>query len=42
LAVEAECHTIVTHNVKNFAGSERFGIRAVTPSEFLKSIGGRS
>lgn len=42
LAVEAECHTIVTHNVKDFAGSERFGIRAVTPGEFLKSIGGRS
>jgi len=33
---------IITHNVRDFAGAERFGIAAVTPGEFLKSIGGRS
>jgi putative PIN family toxin of toxin-antitoxin system len=41
LAVEAECPVIITHNVRDFAGAERFGITAVTPGEFLKSIGGR-
>ena len=42
LAVEAECDVIITHNVRDFAGSERFGITAVTPGEFLRSIGGSS
>jgi len=42
LAAEAECHVIITHNVRDFAGAEHFGIKAVTPGEFLKSIGGRS
>jgi len=42
LAVEAECPVIITHDVRDFAGAERFGITAVTPGEFLKSIGGRS
>jgi putative PIN family toxin of toxin-antitoxin system len=42
LAVEAECRVIITHNVRDFVGVERFGITAVTPGEFLKSIGGRS
>ncbi len=39
LAVEANCDFVVTHNVRHFAGAERFGIRAATPSEFLKRIG---
>jgi hypothetical protein len=30
---------IVTHDVKDFAGAERFGIRAVKPGEFLRMIG---
>jgi predicted nucleic acid-binding protein len=42
LAVEAECDVIITHNVGDFAGAERFGITAVTPGEFLRSIGGAS
>jgi putative PIN family toxin of toxin-antitoxin system len=42
LAVEAGCGIIVTHNVKDFAEAERFGIRALTPAEFLGRIGGQS
>ena len=37
LAVECQA-TIVTHNVKDFAGSDRFGIRVQTPGEFLKGV----
>jgi predicted nucleic acid-binding protein len=42
LAVEAEGDVIVTHNVRDSAGAERFGITAVTPGEFLRGIGGSS
>jgi putative PIN family toxin of toxin-antitoxin system len=40
LATEAGCAVVVTHNVRDFAGSERFGVTAITPREFLRSIGG--
>ncbi|MFQ6105150.1 MAG: putative toxin-antitoxin system toxin component, PIN family [Candidatus Glassbacteria bacterium] len=39
LAVEAECDFIVTHNIRDFAGSEKFGIHIITPREFLREIG---
>lgn len=39
LAVAAECTAIVTYNDKDFAGAERFGIRILTPQEFLNQIG---
>jgi predicted nucleic acid-binding protein len=39
LAVEAACDFIVTHNRRDFAGTERFGVRVVSPREFLKRIG---
>ena len=39
LAVKAGCDSVVTHNIRDFGGIERFGINAVTPAEFLKSIG---
>lgn len=42
LAVEAGCRVVVSHNVRDFAGSERFGVTAITPSEFLRMIGGSS
>ena len=42
LAVAAGCEVIVTHNVKDFAGSDRFGIRALGPADYLRSIGGIS
>jgi putative PIN family toxin of toxin-antitoxin system len=42
LATEAGCEIVVTHNVRDFAGSERFGVRAITPREFLTTTGGLS
>jgi putative PIN family toxin of toxin-antitoxin system len=39
LAVKAGGEVIVTFNVRDFAGVEKFGIRAVTPREFLSEIG---
>ena len=35
LAVASNCRYIVTHNVRHFSGSERFGIAAVNPGDFL-------
>lgn len=40
VAVTAGVDFIVTHNTKDFEGSERFGIRAVTPGWFIKNYGG--
>ena len=42
LAVEAGCDFIVTHNVRDFSGSQQFGVRVVTPREFLRVMGGIS
>ena len=39
VAVEGGCDSIVTFNLKDFDGIDRFGLRAVTPREFLKTIG---
>jgi putative PIN family toxin of toxin-antitoxin system len=39
LAVESGCDFIVTFNIKDFAGSEKFGIEAVTPQQFLRRLG---
>lgn len=38
LAVAGRADAIVTHNVRHFAGVERFGIRVLTPREFLRTI----
>ena len=38
LAFAANCRHIVTHNVKDFRGSEQLGIAAMAPREFLKLI----
>lgn len=35
LAVKAECDYIVTHNKRDFRGVTEFGIKAVTPGDFL-------
>lgn len=40
VAVSAGAEFIVTHNIKDFKGSEQFGIQAVTPGWFVKNIGG--
>jgi len=39
-AVAARADFIVTHNIKDFAGAERFDIRVVTPGWFIHNFGG--
>lgn len=38
-AVAGRCRYIVTFNVRDFVGVERFGIRALPPAGFLKVLG---
>ena len=38
LAFAAGCRYIVTHNVKDFQGSEELGVTAITPRHFLNLI----
>lgn len=38
VAVVGQCDTIVTFNLRDFVGVDQFGIRAITPSSFLKEI----
>jgi predicted nucleic acid-binding protein len=38
LAFAANCRYIVTHNVRDFAGSEQLGVTAITPRDFLSLI----
>lgn len=38
-AVAGGCSIIVTFNVRDFRGSERFGVRVVPPVQFLRRIG---
>jgi len=40
LAVAAQCVGIVTHNVRDFSGVEKVGLRVFTPADFLMRIGG--
>ena len=42
VAVHGHCDRIVTFNKRDFVGSERFGVKIDTPSEFLRSIGAGS
>jgi putative PIN family toxin of toxin-antitoxin system len=39
LAVESRCDYIVTFNVRDFAGADKFGIKIATPREFLRKLG---
>jgi len=39
LAVESEAHYIVTHNIRHFQKAVEFGIRALTPGEYLTKMG---
>jgi putative PIN family toxin of toxin-antitoxin system len=39
LAVESRTDFLLTFNAKDFAGAEHFGIRVITPREFLAIIG---
>jgi len=38
LAVAANCSHIVTFNIRDFRGSDQFGVTAVTPNEFLSIL----
>lgn len=38
LAIAAGGATIVTFNVKDFRGADRFGVRVCTPGEFLREV----
>ncbi|MFL6235391.1 MAG: putative toxin-antitoxin system toxin component, PIN family [Thermoanaerobaculia bacterium] len=38
LAVAAGCEAIVTHNTRDFVGTERLGIRIDTPGSFLRTL----
>jgi hypothetical protein len=38
LAFAAGCRHIITHNVKDFHGSEQLGVSALPPREFLNLI----
>ena len=40
LAVAAEAKSIVTFNNTDFKGSEKFGIKVISPREFLGRLGG--
>ena len=39
LAVAARCQSIVTFNVRDFRGAERFSLSVVEPGPFLTSVG---
>jgi putative PIN family toxin of toxin-antitoxin system len=39
LAAASQADFVVTHNIQDFRGSEVYGIRPVTPGEFLRTIG---
>jgi predicted nucleic acid-binding protein len=39
LAVTAGCKCILTYNLHDFKGSEKFGIEAITPKAFLEMVG---
>jgi predicted nucleic acid-binding protein len=41
VAVAAGCDAIVTHNVRDFVGVERFGVKILTPADLLKKLGER-
>ena len=38
VAFEGDCDFIVTHNVRNFDGIEKFGLSALRPGAFLKRL----
>lgn len=42
LAVAAGAGYIITHNLRNFAGSRSLGVSAVSPAEFLRLLAART
>ena len=39
LAVTANCEYIITYNLEDYKGSDKFGVKAINPKEFLQMIG---
>jgi len=39
LAVAASADYVITYNARDFVGANQFGIKVVTPREFLQAIG---
>lgn len=39
ILVSAQAEAIVTQNIRDFKGVEKFGINVLTPKEFLQRIG---
>jgi predicted nucleic acid-binding protein len=39
VAVTAQAEAIVTQNTRDFKGMDEFGIKVITPKEFLQNIG---
>jgi len=42
LAVAAGCGAVVTYNVRDFKGTDRFGVEVWTPVDLLRKVGLRS
>src|SRR3954451_3766623 len=40
VAVAANCDAIVTHNIRDFAAIDRFGLELFTAGQFLQRLGG--
>ena len=40
LAVAAGCEAIVTHNVRDFRGADKWNVRVLPPGAFLQDLGG--
>ena len=38
VAVASKTKLIITHNIKDFKGVEKFGIQAISPGKLLKAI----
>lgn len=41
LAVSARCDYLITYNKRDFVGAEKFGVKIITPNDYLKRIGGK-
>ena len=39
LAVAAHCQSIITYNIRDFVGAERFGVAVLEPGPFLAGLG---
>ena len=38
VAIAAGCQCIITHNIRDFAGTEQFGVNVLRPIQFLRQL----